>query len=170
MVNDKQRERAAESWLREHAGATQTHRAVRTQWAAEDLFGADVIAFATTPWGSITLQEFLLCQATTLNGVSERLQRLERREHGEGFVKPAPWERRLLLAWYEKQDPDDGRRKLNFFRVYELRDIAKAEVDDHLTFDGRSRRPVDGWVWAQHVEPYEIPGGPSSEWYTARGS
>jgi hypothetical protein len=155
MVSDKARERAAETWLIEEKLARHTHRAVKTQWQAEDLFGADVIGFIPTG--------FALVQATTTNGVSGRLKRMERRD-GEAFVPPRSWEQRYLLAWRSERDPDDGRRRNHFFRVYLLLASSRAKERERWEADGRSRRPRDGWVWARRASPI---GPIPDDWYSA---
>lgn len=168
MPDAREVECAAERWAIHELGAIRTRRALRTKWAKVDFFGSDVLAYTDT-------FAFALIQASKATGrEAEKRRGLERlggdsdAQLREVWVNPQPDERRIFLKWESRQHPDDGRRTIHEFHIQELVEEQQARECDGLAFDGRSRRPMPGWVWADWVEPFQIPK--NEGWYTAPDS
>lgn len=102
-----QAERAAEHMLRKAYGCVITRRAVRTQWARVDFWGADVV-------GKTATGAHVYCQATagSYSALSARRKKLE----------AIPWHRSdtvLLVQLIERESPQGHGRKEWFFRMWE---------------------------------------------------
>lgn len=174
MVSRRKREVAAERAALEVLDAVATRRAQRGRFQDEDMMGADV-------WARLPRGVHALIQETKARTrMADKRRGLERLGEDDDLVPLAASERRIVALWESVPDPDDGRRRIHRFDVHELARGGIDEIDPDagtvrnpdrlgdvvLEFDGRSRRPGLGHVWAKWPEPVVID---RSTWYEAGG-
>jgi len=72
----------------------------------------------------------------------------------------------LVECGSRRGHPDDGRRRVHVFNVQELTwEDRLGSIDRNVVIDGRSRRPMDGLVWARWADPVQIE---RDRWYQTR--
>lgn len=76
---------------------------------------------------------------------------------------PHRWKRRLVLGFESLEHPDDARRRVHVFQVYELAwEDELGAIDREVVVDGRSRRPIGRLVWGRWRQPVQMD---RSRWY-----
>lgn len=103
-TRQREAECAAEHCIRERWNVVRSVRAMKTRYARQDLFAADVL-------GKTDMGQLVAVQVTTggSSAVAARRRKLE----------AVPWSRQDVVLLFEYRETREGRKKRYWFRVHE---------------------------------------------------